>query len=113
MSLQPGPAVHARRQPGPNPDLAGHWVRIRDSAGLSDHDAPELLGLISGIVNRAMAHELEVMGTRYRQITPAEVERIFDVAIPSLNKLFGLLHMRRLGQLYTSLVRFLDQPPPS
>ena len=84
----------------PDPELARHWVRIRDSAGLSDRDAPEILEHISRTVDRAIAHELEVMGSRYRAMRPDEVEKIVDVIIPSLNQLFGLLHLRRLGQVF-------------
>lgn len=96
-----------------SPELARQWLCIRNAAGLSDRDAVEILKLISGIVDRAITHELEFMGSRYRAVTPAEVEKLLDVVIPSLNKLFALLHLRRFGYLFASDGRQRPGTPPA
>lgn len=104
VALQTGSSSHAVKRAAsadPDPDLARHWVRIRNSAGLSDRDAPEILEHVSRIVDDAIAHELEFMASRYQVIKPEEIEKIIDVVIPSMNKLFGLLHLRRLGQVFS------------
>jgi hypothetical protein len=49
-------------------------------------------------VERAVEHELEIMGSRFLRLSPVEAVKIFDVIIPCLNRLFGLFHLHRLGR---------------
>lgn len=87
----------------PDPELARHWGCVRDSLGLGASSGLEVLNLIGSLVDRAVQHELEIMGARFRQLSPLEAEKIFDVIIPCLNRLFGLLHRRRLGMVMDGL----------
>lgn len=87
----------------PQPDLIELWVAIRDAVG-----APtEFLTWISEWADKAIAHELDVLGERFRSMTPEEAEKILDVVIPSLNTLFGLMHQRKVGQYLGSLTKVL------
>jgi DNA-binding transcriptional MerR regulator len=81
----------------PDPELARQWVRVRDGLGLKGRSGIGMLNLVGGLVERAVEHELEIMGSRFRRLSPLEAEKILDVIIPCLNRLFELIHMRRLG----------------
>lgn len=83
----------------PDPELVRQWIRVRDSLGLSAHSGIEVLNLVGGLVDRAVEHELEIMGSRFRRLSPLEAEKILDVVIPCLNRLFELFHVRRLGRV--------------
>lgn len=82
----------------PDPALVQHWVAIRDAVGVP----PEFLTHISELADKAVAHELDVLGERFRSMTPEEAEKILDVVIPGLNTLFGLMHQRKIGQYFGS-----------
>ncbi len=91
------------RDPEPNgyePDtaLVQQWVLIRDAVGFP----PEFLMHISEWADKAVAHELDVLGERFRSMTPEEAEKILDIVIPGLNTLFGLMHQRKIGQYFGS-----------
>lgn len=94
----------------PDPELARHWGRVRDALGLGARSGPEVLNLIGSLVDRAVEHELEFMGARFRQLSPLEAEKIFDVIIPCLNRMFGLLHWRRLGTSMDGLPTVAARP---
>lgn len=82
----------------PDPALVQQWVAIRDAVGVP----PEFLTHISELADKAVAHELDVLGERFRSMTPEEAEKILDVVIPGLNTLFGLMHQRKIGQYFGS-----------
>lgn len=94
----------------PDPELARHWGRVRDGLGLGASSGLEVLNVIGGLVDRAVEHELEIMGSRFRKLSPLEAEKIFDVIIPCLNRLFGLLHLRRLGMVMDGLPAVVADP---
>lgn len=83
----------------PDPELVQHWGRVRDGLGLYGDAGLEILSLIGGWVDRAVEHELEIMSSRFRRMSPIEAEKLLDVVIPCLNRLFGLIHVRRLGHV--------------
>lgn len=93
--LDPDPERKGRE---PDPALVHQWVAIRDAIGVP----PEFLTHISDWADKAVAHELEILGERFRSMTPEEAERILDVVIPGLNTLFGLMHQRKIGQYFGS-----------
>jgi len=84
----------------PDPALVRQWVAIRDAVGVP----PEFLTHISEWADKAIAHELDLLGKRFRSMTPEEAERILDVVIPGLNTLFGLMHQRRICQYFETLI---------
>lgn len=87
----------------PDPALVQHWVAIRNAVGVP----PEFLTHVSELADKAVAHELDVLGERFRSMTPEEAEKILDVVIPGLNTLFGLMHQRKIGQYFVSPTKVL------
>ncbi|MGQ0700248.1 MAG: MerR family transcriptional regulator [Panacagrimonas sp.] len=85
------------------------WVAIRDSVGAVGSVSPELLRHISDLADRAVSHELEILGERFRAMSPEEGEKILDVVIPGLNQLFALLHQRSVGRYFGSQAKAADR----
>lgn len=75
------------------------WAAIRNSV---DGVPPELLRHISDLADRAVSHELEILGERFRALSPEEGEKVLDVVIPGINQLFALLHQRKVSRNFGS-----------
>lgn len=88
---------------GREPDAAivREWVAIRDAIGVP----PEFMTHISDWADKAVAHELDILGERFRSMSPEEAEKILDIVIPGLNTLFGLMHQRKIGQYFGTLTK--------
>lgn len=73
------------------------WLQMKE-AGLTEERgfSPRDMGYLLELVESAVARELEIFQRRIDRISSAEVRKLVDVAIPSINSIFAMLHERRL-----------------
>jgi len=80
-------------------EITKQWIVIRD-AGLSLERgfSPRDLALAQDAVELVLAGELELFRERMKNLDVDQVVKIIDVAIPAFNRIFSLLHERRVAE---------------
>ncbi|MDT0496422.1 MerR family transcriptional regulator [Algiphilus sp. W345] len=78
-------------------EVARLWLRMKE-AGLSEKRgfSPADLGYLVNLVDSAVNCELEFFLRRIDYMAPAEIRKLVEVIIPSINAIFSILHERRL-----------------
>lgn len=80
-------------------EIARQWVAIRD-AGLSPARgfSPTVLSYMRDVVDIAFRNEIALFADRMRSLDRSEAAKVVDVVIPALNRLFALMHERRVAE---------------
>lgn len=85
-------------------EIARQWIVIRD-AGLSLKlgFSPANLGFMQDVVDIAFRSEISIFAERVQQLDKETAAKVIDVVIPALNRLFSLMHERRVAEFIREL----------
>lgn len=80
-------------------EITRQWIAIRD-AGLSLERgfSPRDLQFMKDVVEIVLRSELGIFNKRIVEINNLEAAKVVDVVIPALNRIFSLLHERRVAE---------------
>lgn len=80
-------------------EVTMQWIAIRDAGMSLEHGfSPRDLELVQDAVKLVLERELEIFRTRMKHLDVHEAVKIIDVAIPAFNRIFSLLHERRVAE---------------
>lgn len=80
-------------------EITRQWIAIRDAGfTLARGFSPRDLLFLKDVVEIAVSSELRILSDRFTPLGEAEASRVIDVVIPALNRLFALLHERRVRE---------------
>ncbi|SEQ16152.1 DNA-binding transcriptional regulator, MerR family [Solimonas aquatica] len=86
-------------------ELAQLWVRMRDNGLNAERQfSPRDLVYLRDLVDAGIAQELHLFEKRIRTMSSDEAARLQGVIIPSLSRIFVILHERRLAHFIQRFV---------
>lgn len=87
-------------------EITRQWIAIRD-AGLSLERgfSPRDLQFMKDVVEIVLRTELGIFNKRIVEINNLEAAKVVDIVIPALNRIFSLLHERRVAEFVREFAR--------
>ncbi len=88
-------------------EVAELWTKLKKN-GLSEDRgfSPKDLGYLVELVDLAVQQELRLFEKKIQMMSPDEGSRLSEIVIPTLSRVFAILHERRLGMF---IQRYLEQ----
>lgn len=92
-------------------EITKQWIAIRNAGmSLERGFSPRDLAFAQDAVELVLARELELFRERMKNLDVQQVVTIIDTAIPAFNRIFSLLHERRVAEFIRS---YFEQHPAS
>ncbi|MFA5938110.1 MAG: MerR family transcriptional regulator [Sinimarinibacterium sp.] len=86
-------------------EIAKLWVTIRNSGlELKRGFTPRDIGFVLDAVRLMLDHELEIFQDRLKHLDADQLERVIQQAVPSLSKMFVLMHERAINQFISDYI---------
>lgn len=96
---------------GEEEELLALWAEVRD-AGLSRERGlgPRDMAMVAQAVDKVFSAELDIFSERLGDLSDAETDALLEVVIPNINRMFALLHGRRVRSFVESANAAGDTP---